>query len=423
MASTAIIGAQWGDEGKAKIIDRLASPAQMGVRTAGGNNAGHTVAVQDQIYQFRLIPSGILYPDVTCVLGNGTAIDPQDLLAEMRQLEERGVSLSNLRISLRAHLVMPYHKILDTLMEAARGREDLGTPRRGIGPCYMDKVERIGLRVCDLLHPDEFAHKVKENVKIKNRYITKVYGGIETVDADAVVEQYLQYGRTLKPYMADASLLVYTAIQSGQTVIFEGAQATMLDVGMGTYPYVTSSHSAAGGVCIGAGIGPAMIHHTLGVMKAYITRAGEGPFPTELFGGEAQELRDRGNEYEMSTGLARRVGWFDGVMGRLAVRANGLESIALNKLDVCANMPVVKLCTGYKKDGSAIVDFPASLEDLANCEPIYEEFEGWGKLDFCKTYEELPEAARRFVARVEEICQIPVTMIGVGPGREQTIMR
>lgn len=197
-----------------------------------------------------------VYPDVTCVLGNGTAIDPQDLLAEMRQLEERGVSLSNLRISLRAHLVMPYHKILDTLMEAARGREDLGTPRRGIGPCYMDKVERIGLRVCDLLHPDEFAHKVKENVKIKNRYITKVYGGIETVDADAVVEQYLQYGRTLKPYMADASLLVYTAIQSGQTVIFEGAQATMLDVGMGTYPYVTSSHSAAGGVCIGAGIGP-----------------------------------------------------------------------------------------------------------------------------------------------------------------------
>ena len=423
MASTAIVGAQWGDEGKAKIIDRLASSAQVVVRTAGGNNAGHTVTVQDQIYRFRLIPSGILYPDVTCILGNGTAIDPQDLLMEMRKLEERGVSLANLRISLRAHLVMPYHKILDSLMEAARGHEDLGTPRKGIGPCYMDKVERIGLRVCDLLHPDEFAHKVKENVKIKNRYITKVYGGIETVDPDEAVDAYLKYGEALRAYMADASLMVYTAIQEGQDVIFEGAQATLLDVGMGTYPYVTTSHPAAGGVCIGAGVGPAMVHHTLGVMKAYVTRVGKGPFPTELFGGEAQELRDRGGEYESDTGMARRVGWFDAVIGRLAVRVNGLESIALNKLDVCANMPVVKLCTGYNKNGSAVGDFPASLEDLAECEPVYEEFEGWGKVDFCKTYEDLPEAAKRFICRVEELCQVPVTMIGVGPGREQTIMR
>ncbi|TCK99721.1 adenylosuccinate synthetase [Natranaerovirga hydrolytica] len=421
MPSQVIIGAQWGDEGKAKIIDILSKDADVVVRSQGGNNAGHTVAVNGEVYKFHLIPSGILYGDKLCVIGNGVVIDPQGILEEIEGLEAKNISTDRLRISLRAHLVMPYHKVLDGIKEEYRGNDDIGTTKKGIGPCYMDKVERSGLRVCDLLNPEYFAQKVRENVKIKNLIINRVYEKDIVLDAETIISEYMGYSERLKKYFADTTVIVHDAIQSNKNVLFEGAQGTLLDIDLGTYPYVTSSHPITGGVCVGSGIGPTMIDSSIGVMKGYITRVGKGPFPTELFDETGKQIRDVGHEYGTTTGRPRRCGWFDAVIGKFAVRTSGLTEIALNKIDVLSNIETIKICTAYKKGDEIINEFPASLEELKDCEPVYEELPGWGDIDHIRSYEDLPKEAKAYIKRVEELCGAKVTMVGVGPEREQNI--
>lgn len=422
MSSIAVIGTQWGDEGKAKIVDLLAGNADAVVRTSGGNNAGHSVVVAGTKYRFSSVPCGILYPNVLGIIGNGTAINPPELLAELETLEKKGLAVQNVRISSRAHLVMPYHLVLDGLMDEARDDED-GDPasaRRGIRPCYMDKIERIGIRVCDLLNPDVFARKVRANTALKNRIITRVYGGVQQVDAEKTIAEYLEYGKKLAPYITDTAKLLNDMLREGKRIIFEGAQATMLDPDYGTYPFVTTSHPTIGGVACGSGIGFGKITHTLGVMKAYTTRAGKGPFPTEIFGPEGSELRDRGNEYEPN-GNYRRVGWFDAVAARFAARINGLEGLALTKMNALRGLDEVKICTGYRLNGEELEEFPASAELLAECEPVYETLPGWGQIDGCNAYEELPQAAKDFVKRVEELTQVPVLVLEMGLGRNKIV--
>lgn len=421
MPGKVVIGAQWGDEGKAKIIDILSEKADVVVRSQGGNNAGHTVAVDNEVFKFHLIPSGILYKGTLCVVGNGVVIDPEGILEEIKMLKEKEISVKNLRISLRAHLVMPYHKVLDGVKESFRGNDSIGTTKKGIGPCYMDKAERSGIRVCDLLYPELFADKVKKNVEIKNAIISKVYESSEVLNADEIIEQYLAYGEQLKPYLADTTVIVYEALQQNMNVLFEGAQGTLLDIDLGTYPYVTSSHPVTGGVCVGAGIGPTMIDSCIGVMKGYVTRVGEGPFPTELHDETGQQIREAGHEYGTTTGRPRRCGWFDAVIGEFAVRTSGLGEIALNKIDVLSNLPKVKICNGYKKGDEVLKYFPASLEELAQCKPIYEELEGWGDISHVREYDDLPDSTKTYIRRVEELCGAKVTMVGVGPNRNQNI--
>ncbi|HHW68275.1 MAG TPA: adenylosuccinate synthase [Epulopiscium sp.] len=423
MPAKVVIGAQWGDEGKAKIIDILSQQADMVVRSQGGNNAGHTVAVNGEVYKFHLVPSGILYPGTVCIVGNGVVVDPQGILEEIDMLTSKGVSVSNLKIDLRAHVVMPYHKVLDGIKEKHRGQDDIGTTKKGIGPCYMDKAERSGIRMCDFFYPEVFEKKVRENVRIKNAIISKVYESDEVFDADEIIREYKMYGERLKPFLADTTVLIYEAIKAGKNVLFEGAQGTLLDIDLGTYPYVTSSHPITGGVCVGAGIGPTMIDECIGVMKGYVTRVGKGPFPTELFDETGNRIREVGGEYGTTTGRPRRCGWFDAVIGRFAVRTSGLTAIALNKIDVLSNLPTIKICTAYKKGDEILTEFPASLEDLKQCEPIYEELEGWGDISHIRKYEDFPESVKKYIARVEELCGAKVTMIGVGPEREQNIYR
>jgi len=423
MPAKVVIGAQWGDEGKAKIIDILSQQADMVVRSQGGNNAGHTVAVNGEVYKFHLVPSGILYPGTVCIVGNGVVVDPQGILEEIHMLTSKGVSVSNLKIDLRAHVVMPYHKALDGIKEKHRGQDDIGTTKKGIGPCYMDKAERSGIRMCDFFYPEVFEKKVRENVRIKNAIISKVYESDEVFDADEIIREYKMYGERLKPFLADTTVLIYEAIKAGKNVLFEGAQGTLLDIDLGTYPYVTSSHPITGGVCVGAGIGPTMIDECIGVMKGYVTRVGKGPFPTELFDETGNRIREVGGEYGTTTGRPRRCGWFDAVIGRFAVRTSGLTAIALNKIDVLSNLPTIKICTAYKKGDEILTEFPASLEDLKQCEPIYEELEGWGDISHIRKYEDFPESVKKYIARVEELCGAKVTMIGVGPEREQNIYR
>ncbi len=423
MPAKVIIGAQWGDEGKAKIIDIMSEAADVVVRAQGGNNAGHTVAVNGEVYKFHLVPSGILYPGTLCIVGNGVVIDPEGILGEIDMLHQKGISTENLKIDVRAHLVMPYHKELDGLKEVYRGASDIGTTKKGIGPCYMDKAERSGIRFCDLSRPELFAQKVRENVKIKNEIIQKIYHGDKVFDAEEIIETYLGYANRLKSFLTDTTVLTYEAIKSGKNVVFEGAQGTLLDLDLGTYPYVTSSHPVTGGVCIGSGIGPTMIDECIGVMKGYVTRVGKGPFPTELFDKVGDQIRDVGHEYGTTTGRPRRCGWFDAVIGKFAVRTSGLAAIALNKIDVMAHIPVIKICTAYQLGDQVITEFPPSLEDLELCQPIYEEMEGWGEISHITQYEEFPQAVKNYIKRVEELCGATVTMIGVGPNREQNIYR
>jgi len=421
MSSKVIIGAQWGDEGKAKIIDILSEEAEVVVRSQGGNNAGHTVAVNNEVYKFHLIPSGILYPNKICIVGNGVVIDPKGILEEIDNLEKKGISTDNLKISLRAHLVMPYHKVLDGIKEVYRGKDDIGTTKKGIGPCYMDKAERSGIRMCDLLNQEVFEKKVRENVEIKNKIISKVYEQDTILNADEIIQEYLIYANKLKKYLTDTTVLLYNALREGKKVLFEGAQGTLLDIDLGTYPYVTSSHPITGGVCVGAGVGPTEIDECIGVMKGYVTRVGKGPFPTELFDEVGDKIRDVGHEFGTTTGRPRRCGWFDAVIGKFAVRTSGLTSIALNKIDVLSNIDKVKICVAYKKGNEIINEFPPSLEELALCEPVYEEMDGWGPIDHIRTYEELPENVKKYIGKVEELCGAKVTMVGVGPNRDQNI--
>lgn len=423
MPTKVVIGAQWGDEGKGKIVDILAGMSDVVVRSQGGNNAGHTVEANGEQYKLRLTPSGIINENTLCIIGNGVVVSPKVLLEEMDMLNSKGISTKNLRLDLRAHLIMPYHIVLDTLSEKSRGEGDIGTTKSGIGPCYMDKAERIGIRVCDLMNEEVFVKKVRANVKIKNDIIEKIYGG-KGVDADEIIKDYLAYAKRLKDVVADTTAILYNEIKKGKKVLFEGAQGTLLDVDLGTYPYVTSSHPISGGVCIGTGIGPTMIDECLGVVKAYTTRVGKGPFPTELFDKTGDEIRERGFEYGTVTKRPRRCGWFDAVIVKFAVRTSGLTELSVNKIDTLSGLDKVKICVAYKKGDEIVNEFPPSLEELALCEPIYEEMDGWsGDISGAKSFDELPENAKNYIKKIEELCGCKVSMVGVGPNREQNLVR
>ncbi len=424
MPASIVVGTQWGDEGKGKIIDIIASRADVVVRSQGGNNAGHTVVNNGETYKLHLIPSGILYKNTLCLIGAGVVLDPKDFVGELDSLGARGVSFGNLKIDPRAHVVMPWHITLDGLSEKFRGSSDIGTTKRGIGPAYMDKYERCGIRVYDLVHPEVFAEKARTTGALKNKIITQVYGG-EPHDIEAVIKEYTEYGKRILPYVDDVSVLVYNAAEAGKQIMFEGAQATLLDIDFGTYPFVTSSHPVSAGVCVGTGVGPMIIGDVIGVAKAYTTRVGKGPFPTELENETGELIRNRGGEFGTTTGRPRRTGWFDAVIVRHSVRVNGLTRLAINKLDTLSGIGSLKVCTAYrKKDGSMIRDFPPALEELAECEPVYEELEGFdGDISGCGSFDELPQACKSYILKLEELCGCRIAMVGIGPDRSQILER
>ncbi|AUN15895.1 adenylosuccinate synthetase [[Clostridium] sordellii] len=423
MKTVAIVGSQWGDEGKGKVIDYLATQADVVVRGQGGNNAGHTLVVEGKKYALHLIPSGVLNPETINVIGNGIVFDPKGFLEELAKLNADNINTKNIKISDRAHVIFPYHKELDALAEEARGDNKIGTTKKGIGPCYMDKTERSGIRICDLMDKDIFAKKLKAQIEDKNKLVKNIYGA-EGFDFDAIYNEYLGYAEQIRPYVDDTSVIVYDAIKAGKKVLFEGAQGTLLDLDLGTYPYVTSSHPTSGGFSIGAGVGPNMIKDVVGIVKAYTTRVGEGPFVTELNDETGDKIRTQGREFGTTTGRARRCGWFDAVIVRYAARVNGLTSISLMLLDVLSGFDTVKICTSYKMGDKVLKEFPASLEDLAKCEPIYEELEGWSDdLTNVEKYEDLPENAKKYIAKIEELVGVSVDMVSVGPNRAQTIIR
>jgi len=423
MSAVVLIGAQWGDEGKGKITDFLAEKADMVVRYQGGSNAGHTVVVGDEEYKLHLIPSGVLYPGTDCVIGNSVVVDLEITLREIDGLEQRGISASRLKISDRAQLIMPYHKKLDEMQEEGKGANKIGTTKRGIGPCYMDKAARVGIRVCDLLDQEIFEQKLDINLAEKNTLFTKIYG-VEGFDREEIIADYRLLTERIRPYIADTSVLVNDAIDAGRKVLFEGAQGTMLDLDHGTYPFVTSSHPVAGGACIGAGVGPTRIGQVIGVTKAYTTRVGEGPFPTELLDETGEFIRKEGAEFGVTTGRPRRCGWFDAVVVRYGARLSGLTSLAITKLDVLDKLAEIKICTAYEYRGQVIKDFPASLKVLAECRPVYETMAGW-QVDTtgATEYTDLPAQARAYLERLEELTGVKAAIIAVGPKRSQTIVR
>ncbi len=422
MAALVVIGTQWGDEGKGKYIDILSSDTDYVVRFSGGNNAGHTIVYDGVKYALHLVPSGILRKDKTCIIANGVVIDPAVLLDEICNLKKGTDELAELLISDRAHVIMPWHIEIDSLQEILRGKDGLGTTKRGIGPAYADKAERSGIRMGDLLDPDIFKEKVYTNIKIKNAIIEKVYGG-KPLDAEKIIEDYLGYAQKLKPFIRDVNAIIHKALEEGKSVLFEGAQATFLDLDFGTYPYVTSSNPIAGGVCTGAGVGPKMITDVLGVFKAYTSRVGAGPFVTEQINEIGDTIRELGHEYGTTTGRPRRCGWLDAVMLKYAARLNGLTGLCLNHLDTIGKLDTIKMCVSYKLDGEIIDYYPSNLKELERCEPVYEEFQSWKDVDISKfkRYEMLPEAAKKYLKRIEEVIGVPIKYVGVGPEREQTI--
>lgn len=423
MNTTALVGAQWGDEGKGKVIDILAQTADYVVRATGGSNAGHTVVSGGKTYKLHLIPSGILYPDTVNIIGNGVVVDPKVVLEEMSSLEALGVKLDKLLIDLRAHVVMPYHKEIDELAELAKGKNAIGTTKRGIGPCYADKSDRIGIRMIDLINPELFAQKLKSNLELKNKIITAVYGG-KPIDYKTVLDEYNGYAKRLERFCADTGVILYDAIKSNKRVVFEGAQGTLLDLDSGTYPFVTSSHPITGGFCAGAGVGPTAINECLGIAKSYTTRVGAGPFPTELDDEVGKHLLNVGHEFGTTTGRARRCGWLDAVILRLAVRINGLTSLAINKLDTLTGLKKLKIATHYVRNGEIVNDFPADITLLEGCTPVYEEFDGWTEdITNVKEYDKLPDAAKNYIAAIERLTGCKVSMIGVGPDRDQNITK
>ncbi|CAH0121338.1 Adenylosuccinate synthetase [Paenibacillus sp. CECT 9249] len=420
MSTVVVVGTQWGDEGKGKITDYLAESADVVARYQGGNNAGHTILINDKKYKLTLIPSGIFYHDKTCVIGNGAVINPAVLIEEINYIRDNGFSTDNLRLSDRAHVIMPYHLVLDGLEEDRKGANKIGTTRKGIGPCYMDKAARNGIRIADLLDAEEFETRLRRLVAEKNHLIEQVYGG-EPLDADQILAEYLGYADTLRPYVTDTSVVLNDAIDEGRKVLFEGAQGVMLDIDQGTYPFVTSSNPTAGGVCIGSGVGPSKINQVIGVAKAYTTRVGDGPFPTELNDETGDYIREKGFEYGTVTGRPRRVGWFDSVVVRHARRVSGITGLSLNSLDVLTGLETVKICTGYKYKDQIIEHYPASLKVLGECEAIYEEMPGWSEdITRAKSLEDLPETTRNYVKRVSELTGIPIAIFSVGRNREQT---
>lgn len=423
MPTKIVIGSQWGDEGKGKTIDILAEAADVVVRTQGGNNAGHTIKANGVTYKLRLMPSGILNPKTICIIGNGVVVDPRVLLSEIEDMESKGVSCDNLKVDARAHIIMPYHIALDGLSESARGKGDIGTTKNGIGPCYMDKAERSGIRAADMINEEKFADMVRRNLEIKNKMITLVYGG-EAIDPEEVIKEYSAYAKKLKKYVTDTTPILYNSIKEGKEVLFEGAQGTLLDIDLGTYPYVTSSHPVSGGVCVGSGIGPTMIDECIGIAKGYVTRVGNGPFPTELFDEVGDAIRNKGHEFGTVTGRPRRCGWFDAVITRYAVRTSGLTSLVLNKIDPLGGIGKLKICTAYKKNGEITYDFPPTLEELAICEPVYEEMDGWNEdISNIREFDKLPKACQNYINRIEELCGVKIATIGVGPDREENIVK
>jgi adenylosuccinate synthase len=423
MATVVIVGAQWGDEGKGKVIDYLAREADVVVRAQGGNNAGHTVVVGEKKYALHLIPSGILNPDALNVIGNGVVFDPEGFLKEIEGLKKDGIETDRIKVSERAHLIFPYHKEIDRLSEEALGDMKIGTTKKGIGPCYMDKVERIGLRVGDMEDWDRFEAHLRSNIQRKNDIIVKLYGGSPLVE-DAIVADYKGFAAKVLPFVADTGILVHEAVVEGKKVLLEGAQGTMLDVDYGTYPYVTSSHPVSGGFAVGCGIGPNQIEEVLGIAKAYTTRVGMGPFVTELNDEVGNEIRIKGNEFGTTTGRARRCGWLDAVVLRYSARINGMTSVALMLLDVLGGFEEIKICTGYRYKDEILEEYPAKLSVLEACEPVYETFKGWQEdLSTVTSYEDLPENAKRYIERIEALVGIPVKIVSVGPKRDQTIVR
>ncbi len=420
MSTVVVVGTQWGDEGKGKITDFLAENAEVVARYQGGNNAGHTILIQNKKYKLHLIPSGIFYKDKICVLGNGMVINPAALIEEINYIRENGFSTDNLRISDRAHLIMPYHLLLDALEEESKGVDKIGTTRKGIGPCYMDKAARSGIRVADLLDPDEFERKLRQIIVQKNSLIEQVYGE-KGLDPEPILHEYLEYAKVIRPYVTDTSVVLNDAIDQGKRVLFEGAQGVMLDIDQGTYPFVTSSNPTAGGVCIGSGVGPTKIHHVIGVAKAYTTRVGDGPFPTELHNEIGDAIREKGNEYGTTTGRPRRVGWFDSVVVRHARRVSGITGLSLNSLDVLTGLETVKICTGYLYRGEHIDYYPANLKMLSECQAVYEELPGWKEdISGARTLDDLPANARHYLERVSQLTGIPIAIFSVGRNREQT---
>jgi adenylosuccinate synthase len=416
----AVLGAQWGDEGKGKIVDLLTPNFSIVARYQGGHNAGHTVYVKGRKFVLHLIPSGILHENVTCIIGNGVVVDPQALFAEVDELARIGVTVDGrLLVSDRAHLILPYHRELDVLSEARRGERRIGTTSRGIGPAYEDKIARRGIRVCDLLNPSVLEDGVRENVKARNRVIKDT-----TLDWQQVLDELLVLGARLAPWIADTSVYLAQASAGGQAILYEGAQGTMLDIDHGTYPFVTSSNASIGGVCTGLGVPPRAVGTVLGVVKAYTTRVGEGPLPTELTGDLGQRLRESGQEYGASTGRPRRCGWFDAVAVRFSARVNGIDALALTKLDVLDGLPSISICTAYRCGAKRLVDFPSDLKLLSQCQPVYEEMPGWSEpTKGVQSFDALPVAARAYIARLEELTGAPAAIVSTGSDREETIVR
>ena len=421
MSSVVVVGTQWGDEGKGKITDFLSEKAEYVARYQGGDNAGHTIQFGGETYKLHLIPSGIFSPEKLCIIGNGVVVNPKSLVTELAYLHERNITTDNLRISDRAHVILPYHIELDRLQEEAKGDKKIGTTIKGIGPAYMDKAARVGIRIADLLDREVFEERLRLNLEDKNRQFTKLYDA-SPMNFEEILEEYYEYGQQIKQYVCDTSVLLNDALDNGKRVLFEGAQGVMLDIDQGTYPFVTSSNPLAGGVTIGSGVGPSKVTKVVGVCKAYTSRVGDGPFPTELFDEIGSRIREVGREYGTTTGRPRRVGWFDSVVMRHSKRVSGITNLCLNSIDVLTGLETVKICVAYRKsNGEEISHYPASLVELGQCEPVYEELPGWSEdITGCRTLEELPIEAQNYVRRVSELVGVKISTFSVGPDRNQT---
>jgi len=423
MPGIIVVGAQWGDEGKGKVIDILTTQAQHVVRAQGGNNAGHTVIIGEEEYKLHLIPSGILHSHTQCYIAAGTVVDPEVLIQEMQGLSARGIILKGrLWISPAAHVIFPYHRILDHLIEESKGDRAIGTTGRGIGPCYADKAQRLGIRVGEFIDKEVFTRVLKSVLQVKNYELTHMYGA-PPMDESEILEKYLKYAEILAPFVCDVEDSVNEALEKGAAVLFEGAQGTFLDITTGTYPFVTSANTVAGGLCVGAGVGPTRIDHTLGVIKAYTTRVGNGPLPTEVTEGDIFLDHHRAREYGTTTGRKRRIGWFDAVLARRAVRLNGMDSLAITKLDILDGLDQVKICTGYQIHGKRIETLPSLAEEFEKVLPIYETHPGWNEdTTEVTSWDELPENARKYLERIEVLCKTPISMVSVGPERDRTLI-
>ena len=422
LANVVVIGAQWGDEGKGKITDLLSRSADVVVRYQGGVNAGHTIVVDDRVLKLHLIPSGILYPDTICLIGSGTVVDPKVMLGELDMLIANDIDISGLRLASTAHVTMPYHRLLDQAMEKQRGARRIGTTGRGIGPTYADKSQRSGIRVIDLLDEQRLRDRLEGPLQEKNELLQTIYG-VAPLNAEDVIQEYLGYGKRLATHVVECTQTIHQAARDRKNILFEGAQGTLLDLDHGTYPYVTSSNPVSGGACIGAGVGPTLIDRVIGVAKAYTTRVGEGPFPTELSGSLNDQLTERGGEFGTTTGRQRRCGWFDGVIGRYAVQVNGLDCLAVTKLDVLDELDEIQVCVAYELNGERIEHFPSSADDFAQCKPIFETLPGWQcSTEECRSLGDLPKPAMDYLRFLADLMEVPIAIVSLGASRDQTIV-